>query len=40
MKNDKIVLLDATLRDGSYSVEYQFNADDTKLIAKIKQNID
>ena len=35
MKNDKIVLLDATLRDGSYSVEYQFNADDTKLIAKV-----
>lgn len=35
MKNDKIVLLDATLRDGSYSVEYQFNADDTRLIAKV-----
>ena len=35
MKKDKLVLLDATLRDGSYSVEYQFNADDTKLIAKV-----
>ena len=35
MKNGKLVLLDATLRDGSYSVEYQFNADDTKLIAKV-----
>ncbi len=35
MKNDRLVLLDATLRDGSYSVEYQFNADDTRLIAKV-----
>lgn len=35
MAANKIVLLDATLRDGSYSVEYQFNADDTKLIAKV-----
>lgn len=35
MAANKLVLLDATLRDGSYSVEYQFNADDTKLIAKV-----
>jgi len=35
MKSEKLVLLDATLRDGSYSVEYQFNADDTRLIAKV-----
>ena len=35
MAANKLVFLDATLRDGSYSVEYQFNADDTKLIAKV-----
>ena len=31
----ELTILDATLRDGSYSVEYQFNTDDTKLIAKV-----
>lgn len=36
LNNDnKLTILDATLRDGSYSVEYQFNADDTRLIAKV-----
>lgn len=35
MAANKLVLLDATLRDGSYSVEYQFNVDDTKLIVKV-----
>lgn len=35
MTDNKLVLLDATLRDGSYSVEYQFTADDTRQIVKV-----
>ena len=33
-KNRKVEILDTTLRDGSYTIGYQFNAKDTAIIAR------
>jgi len=32
-KPEKITILDCTLRDGSYAIDYQFTAEDTSIIA-------
>ena len=39
MKKQNLKLLETTLRDGSYVIDYQFNAQETEFIVKILDEI-